>query len=160
MLKVPVGPGKERLSHVPKLPVEGGGLNGRDRSHYGDSQPDGAKITVLPRGFSGAGIAPSGTGKSWTSAYGVVWVDAFGQPGWLTDAMNEKGVYAGLLCMPGFCDYPAADDKDPSTCMSIVNAIAYVLGTCESVAQATTALSCVTVWPWTVEGFGFPALRT
>jgi hypothetical protein len=52
-----------------------------------------------------------------------VGVDAFGQPGWLTDGMNERGVYAGLLYMPGFCDYPAADGRDPATCMSIVNAI-------------------------------------
>jgi choloylglycine hydrolase len=55
----------------------------------------GAKITVLPREFAGAGIAPAGTGKTWTSEHGVVGVDAFGQPGWLTDGMNEKGVYAG-----------------------------------------------------------------
>jgi choloylglycine hydrolase len=114
----------------------------------------GAKITVLPRGFVGAGIAPSGTGKTWTSKYGVVGVDAFGQPGWLTDGTNEKGVYAGLLYMPGFCDYPAPDGKDPAACMSIVNTVAYLLGTCASVAEAAAALSEVTVWPWTVEGFG------
>jgi choloylglycine hydrolase len=114
----------------------------------------GAKITVLPRGFVGTGIAPSGTGKTWTSKYGVVGVDAFGQPGWLTDGTNEKGVYAGLLYMPGFCDYPAADGKDPAVCMSIVNTVAYLLGTCASVAEAAAALSEVTEWPWTVEGFG------
>ena len=39
----------------------------------------------------------------WTSAYGVVGMDAFGQPGTMTDAMNERGLYAGLLYMPGFC---------------------------------------------------------
>jgi choloylglycine hydrolase len=118
----------------------------------------GAKITVPSRGFSAAGIAPSGTGTSWTSAYAFVGVDAFGQPGWLTDAMNEKGVYAGLLYMPGFCDYPAADGTDPSICMSIANAIAFVLGTCESVSQAMAALP--SVWPWTVEGVEFAPLRT
>jgi len=114
----------------------------------------GAKITVLPRGFAGAGIAASGTGKTWVSQYGLVGVDAFGQPGWLTDGMNEKGVYAGLLYMPGFCDYPAAEGKDPASCMSIVNTVAYVLGTCASVAEAKAAMSAVTVWPWTVQGFG------
>jgi choloylglycine hydrolase len=40
--------------------------------------------------------------------------------------------------------------------MSIVNTVAYVLGTCASVQQAAAALSAVTVWPWAVEGFGSP----
>jgi choloylglycine hydrolase len=115
----------------------------------------GAKVTVLPRGFVGAGIAPSGTGKTWTSEYGVVGVDAFGQPGWLTDGTNEKGLYAGLLYMPGFCDYSSGEGKDSAACMSIVNTVAYILGTCASVAQAKAAMLAVTVWPWTVEGFGF-----
>ena len=51
-----------------------------------------AKITVLAREFVGAGIAACGTGKTWTCEYGLVGVDAFGQPGWLTDGMNERGV--------------------------------------------------------------------
>ena len=116
----------------------------------------GAKITVLPRGFAGEGIAASGTGKTWTADYGLVGIDAFGQPGWLTDGTNEKGVYAGLLYMPGFCDYTPADGKDPATCLSIVITVAYILGTCASVAEARDAMSAVTVWPWVVKGFGFP----
>ena len=115
----------------------------------------GAKITVLPQGFAGAGIAPSGTGKTWTAEYGVVGIDAFGQPGWLTDGTNEKGVYAGLLYMPGFCDYTPAEGRDASGALSIVNTVAYLLGTCASVAEATEAMSAVTVWPWVVKGFGF-----
>jgi choloylglycine hydrolase len=115
----------------------------------------GAKVTVLPRGFTGGGIAPAGAGKRWVGEYGVVGVDAFGQPGWLTDGLNERGLYAGLLYMPGFCDYPSADGKDAANCMSIVNTVAYVLGTCTSVAEASAAMSGVTVWPWVVEGFGF-----
>jgi len=115
----------------------------------------GAKITVLPQGFAGAGIAPSGMGKTWTAEYGVVGIDAVGQPGWLTDGTNEKGVYAGLLYMPGFCDYTPAEGRDASGCLSIVNTVAYLLGTCASVAEATEAMSAVTVWPWVVKGFGF-----
>jgi len=115
----------------------------------------GAKITVLPQGFAGEGIAPAGTGKTWTAEYGVVGIDAFGQPGWLTDGTNEKGVYAGLLYMPGFCDYTPAEGRDASGVLSIVNTVAYLLGTCASVAEATEAMSAVTVWPWVLKGFGF-----
>ena len=73
---------------------------------------------------AGASVAPSGTGRTWKADFGVVGVDAFGQPGWFTDGTNEKGVYAGLLYMPGFCDYPSAEGKDPGDCMSIVNTVA------------------------------------
>lgn len=51
----------------------------------------GARITVLPRGYVGASVAPSGTGRTWKADFGVVGVDAFGQPGWLTDGTNEEG---------------------------------------------------------------------
>jgi choloylglycine hydrolase len=60
------------------------------------------KLTVLPRAYRGTGIGQHGSGMKWTSAYGVVGMDAFGQPGAMTDAMNERGLYAGLLYMLGF----------------------------------------------------------
>ena len=36
--------------------------------------------------------------------------------GMLTDGLNDQGLYAGLLYMPGFCDYPSPDgaDSDPA----------------------------------------------
>ena len=60
------------------------------------------KLTVLPRAYRGTGIGQHGSGMKWTSAYGVVGMDAFGQPGAMTDAMNDTGlvrrtpVHAGL----------------------------------------------------------------
>ncbi len=115
----------------------------------------GAMITVLPRGFSSTLTAPTGTGRTWTSSYGVVGIDGFGHPECMGDGMNEKGVYAGLNYMPGFCDYTPADGKDTSTCMAIVDTVAYVLGTCASVEEAKVAMSAATVWPCVVPAFGF-----
>src|ERR1700734_4347175 len=71
------------------------------------------KLTVLPRAYRGTGIGKHGSGMKWTSEYGVVGMDAFGEPGTLTDALNEQGLYAGLLYMPGFCEYPPAEATDP-----------------------------------------------
>jgi choloylglycine hydrolase len=113
------------------------------------------KITVLPRGFDGTGIGVDGPGRTWTSTYGVVGMDVFGHADMFTDAMNEKGLYAGLLYMPGFCDYASADGADPSTLMSIVKVIAFLLGTCATVAEARTAMTGITVWPWVLDQFGF-----
>ncbi|HEY5108537.1 MAG TPA: choloylglycine hydrolase family protein [Acidimicrobiales bacterium] len=115
----------------------------------------GTKVTVLPRGYSGAGTGKDGPGKAWTSTYGTVGMDAFGQPGSLTDGMNERGLYASLLYMPGFCDYTPAEGADPSSLMSVIDAVAYVLGVSADVAEAKTAMAAVTVWPYVFGPFGF-----
>jgi choloylglycine hydrolase len=115
-----------------------------------------AKITAIPRGHTSTGIAPDDKpGRTWSATHGFVGIDAFGQADWLTDGMNEKGVYAGLLYMPGFCDYTPAEGKADDEMIAIVNAVAYVLGTCESVAEAKTAMQEITVWPMVVPAMGF-----
>jgi len=113
-----------------------------------------AQITVLPRGQALTGVAPDGTGHRWTSAHGVVGIDAFGRPDWLTDGTNEHGLYAGLLYMPGFCDYTPADGHAPDELLAIVNVVAFVLGTCTSVEAAIAAMQTVTVWPLVVPAMG------
>jgi choloylglycine hydrolase len=113
------------------------------------------KITVLPRRYEGTGIGKDGDGMKWTSSYGVVGMDAFGQPGTITDAMNEKGVYAALLYMPGFCEYTPAEGEDPASLMSIIDTTAYVLGVSASVAEAKGAMQRATVWPYVFGPFGF-----
>ena len=113
------------------------------------------KLTVLPRAYRGTGIGKHGSGMKWTSEYGVVGMDAFGQPGTLTDALNEQGLYAGLLYMPGFCEYTPAEDTDPASLMSIVDTVAYVLGVSATVQEATAAMGRATVWPYVFGPFGF-----
>jgi choloylglycine hydrolase len=82
-------------------------------------------------------------------------MDVFGMPSALTDGINEQGLYAGLLYMPGFCEYTPAEGADPAGLLSIVDAVAYLLGTCASVEEARAAMAAVTVWPWMFEQFGF-----
>ncbi len=114
------------------------------------------RITVLPRGYAGTGTGiDDRPGRTWTSTHGVVGMDAFGAPGTLTDGMNEAGLYAGLLYMPGFCEYTPADGADPSSLMAIVDAVAFLLGTCSTVAAAADAMEQATVWPYVFGPFGF-----
>ena len=116
----------------------------------------GARITALPIGYQGAGIGVDGaTGKAWIAEHGIVGVNAFGEAGTLTDGMNDQGVYAGLLYMPGFCDYTPAAGADPTSLMSIVNTVAYVLGTSSDLAGAKQAMAGATVWPYVFGPFGF-----
>jgi choloylglycine hydrolase len=113
------------------------------------------KITVLPRGYQGTGTGQDRAGMTWASAYGVVGMDAFGQPGAMTDAVNEKGVYAALLYMPGFCEYTPAAGRDPASLMSVIDTVAYVLGVSATVAEAKAAMTRATVWPYVFGPFGF-----
>lgn len=105
----------------------------------------GARLTVLSRGLQLSSTAPGGTGVRWTSRYGVVGMDAIGDPHLLTDGMNEKGLYAGALYMPGFASYeePGADD---SRTLAVLDAVAYALTTCASVAEVFAAFAELTVW--------------
>lgn len=116
----------------------------------------GTRITVLPIGHRGTGTGvDDAPGRTWIATHGVVGMDAFGSPSALTDGMNDAGLYAGLLYMPGFCDYTPAEGADPSSLMSIVDVLAFVLGTCASVEEARAAMGEVTVWPYVFGPFGF-----
>ena len=107
----------------------------------------GTRITVLPIGYKGAGTGVNAeAGKTWTASQGVVGMDAFGAPGALTDGMNDAGLYAALLYMPGFCDYTPAEGADPTSLLSIVDVVAYLLGTCASTEQVKQAISGITVF--------------
>lgn len=115
------------------------------------------RVTVLPIGLSATGVGVDDKpGKAWTTKYGTVGMDVFGRPNSLTDGTNTEGVYAGLLYMPGFCDYTPAEGKDSATLISIIDAVAFVLGTTASVAEAIDAMTSVTVWPYVFGPFGFP----
>jgi len=104
-------------------------------------------LAVLPSDYSGIGQAPTpgAAGRSWSATYGVVGMCAFGRPEWLLDAVNTEGVSAHLLYMPGgYCTYaPCVEDGSD---VSEVDLIAYLLGTCASVAEVADALAHVNVW--------------
>ena len=109
---------------------------------------------VLPRGMEGVSRGPSAEGKRWTADHGAVGISAFGDPHLLTDGINEAGLYAGDLYMPGFADYPPAEGSDPSTLLAPTDMLAFVLGTCATTAEAREAMAAVSVWPATVTALG------
>ncbi len=105
----------------------------------------GAKLTVLPRGLSLTSESPTGPGVSWTARYGAVGMDAVGDPQWLTDGMNEKGLYVGALYMPGFASYEEPN-ADAARNLAVLDAAAYLLTQAATVAEAFALLAEVTVW--------------
>ena len=106
----------------------------------------GARLTVIPRGVSLASQAPDGPGAAWASRYGVVGMDAFGEPDLLSDGMNEVGLYAGLLYMPDFATYEDPAGADPARTLEVLNMATYALTTCATVVEVFTAIAQLTVW--------------
>lgn len=91
-----------------------------------------------------AALPSNHIGTSWDARYGIVGMVAFDNPQWLLDGMNTEGLSAHLLYMPGACTYQPyrGDGSD----VSEVDLIAYLLGTCASVADVVTAMAKISVW--------------
>ena len=106
----------------------------------------GAMVTVIPRSTSFTSVAPTGAGATFSTVYGIVGMDAMGNPQWLSDGMNEAGLYAGLLYMPGFAEYESAEGVDAASLVSNLDVIALLLGTCATVQEAFDAASTYTIW--------------
>lgn len=106
----------------------------------------GAMVTAIPRGVTYTSASPEGSGASWTSVYGVVGMDAIGNSQYLTDGMNEAGLYAGVLYMPGFAEYEDPSGVDSSGVISNMDICNYVLTMCSSVAEAVDSLGKLTIW--------------
>jgi choloylglycine hydrolase len=112
----------------------------------------GWKLLVAPRGSAFEGTAPSGTGRTWSAVHGVVGVSALGRHA-VTDGMNEVGLYAGLLYLPGLASYEE-DGDDAARMISPDEAATYVLSTCATVTEAIHAIESVVVWNRAEEALG------
>lgn len=99
------------------------------------------ELGVLAENAAGASAASSNA-KTWTGRYGVVGMSAFGQP-WFADGLNTAGLSGHLLYMPGHATY--YDAKNDGSDIGILEVLAFVLGTCASVAEAKAALATLNV---------------
>ena len=82
-------------------------------------------------------------GKTWQATYGVVGMSAFSNPQWFADGMNTAGLSAHLLYMPDHATY--YDPKGDGSDIGILDLIAFVLGTCSTLAEAKAAALTVNV---------------
>ena len=82
-------------------------------------------------------------GKTWQATYGVVGMSAFSNPQWFADGMNTAGLSAHLLYMPDHATY--SDPKGDGSDIGILDLIAFVLGTCSTLAEAKAAALTVNV---------------
>jgi choloylglycine hydrolase len=103
------------------------------------------QLCVVASDFAGRSQSVS-DGKAWTGTYGVTGIGAF-RPEWLVDGTNTAGLSGHLLYMPGHATY-AAPRNDGSD-IGVLEALAFLLGTCATVDEAKAAMATCNVVDFT-----------
>ena len=100
-----------------------------------------SRVTIIPRGYKFVGLTPDGyTGKKWTAKYGVVGIDMLHKPT-LGDAMNEKGLTAGLFYHPGFAKYPEYDSAKANITITAIDVVHFILTQYASIDEVRKGMS-------------------
>lgn len=113
----------------------------------------GWRLLVVPRGTALTGTAPDGPGRAFAATYGFVGVGALGRLA-ATDGLNEAGLYAGLLYLPGYAEYQDATGVPAGDLVSPDEVAALVLAGAATVAEAVEIIESVTVWNRLEEALG------
>lgn len=106
----------------------------------------GSKITIFPRGMTYKGRRhdekPSFT---WNGKYGFVGMNLLDQT-MSDDGINEEGLYAGLLYLPGLAEYQEVPKGQENKSISQLDVITYILSNCASVEEAKILMQNVLVY--------------
>jgi choloylglycine hydrolase len=112
--------------------------------------PRGREMTVVDK-------MPDGKdGASWTAEYGFVGIDVLGTFGF-TDAVNEKGLAAEALYLPGFADFQPYDPEKASTTIGPMDFVGWIVSQFATVDEAIGQLPFIRVAPITLDVLGMPA---
>lgn len=114
-------------------------------------------LIVVPPGRQQQSSAPTGAGHSWTGRYGYAGISigesrlpsgaiAPAQES-VSDGVNEAGLTAGLLYLPGYTQYQSPEGVPNERLLAPVDMASFVLATCATVAEAREAIASVVVWP-------------
>jgi choloylglycine hydrolase len=112
-----------------------------------------SEAVIVPRGRQVTSPAPNGSGLTWTSKYGYVFMNAYGMPA-VTDGLNEKGLGFGALYLPGETAYQTVKPGEEARAMSNVSFGAWVLGNFATVEEVRSAVGDIVVWGESVPQLG------
>ena len=116
-----------------------------------------SRILIMPRGYQYQAETPEGrNGVAWTGKYGIVGIDALEKPMY-ADAMNEKGLAAGLFYHPHYAEYKTYDPENASRSMAPTDVVQYILSNFSTVEQVREGLNDVEVVAVVEKALGFPA---
>jgi len=112
-----------------------------------------SQTVIMPRGRSFTSPGPKAAGLNWTSKYGFVFMNAYGEQA-VTDGLKEKGLGFGALYLPGETEYETIKAGDEGRALSNIQFGAWVLGNFTTVEEVRNALGGVRVWAEPVPQLG------
>lgn len=103
-------------------------------------------LLIVSRGTQYIGTAPEGqSGLKWTAQYGFVGMNQKIAPLVVSDGMNEKGLIAAVLYLPGFTEYENPDPGRTDRTIGAWEVPTFLLSTCATISEAKIALSNILV---------------
>jgi choloylglycine hydrolase len=105
----------------------------------------GWQLMTVPTGTQFAGTSPSGAGHLWETTHGFLGISALGRRS-AVDGLNDAGLYAGLLYLPGFAEYQAHEGVSPERLVAPDEVASLALSTSASVEEAVATIESVIVW--------------
>jgi choloylglycine hydrolase len=104
-----------------------------------------SRLVIVPRGYQFQAHTPDGKpGHRWKTKYGVVALDML-EKDYFADGMNEKGLVAGALYLPGFAEYQSYDPAQASISMGPTEFTNFVLTQFATVDEVREGLKKVRV---------------
>ncbi len=105
-----------------------------------------SQVTIIPKGTAFQGTLPDNTpkGMKWTAKYGVVGMNAFGQP-LLTDGLNEMGLAAANLWFAGYAEYQLFEPGKANITLAQYDVLTWLLSSFATTAEVRQALDQVRV---------------
>ncbi|WP_320006309.1 choloylglycine hydrolase family protein [Maridesulfovibrio sp.] len=104
-----------------------------------------SRIVIVPSGQSFTGLVPDGMqGKKWKSKYGFVGIDML-KKDFFADAMNEKGLAAGLFYHPGYASFPEYRKSQADNSISSGDVVTYIVSQFATIDEVKTGMENVRV---------------
>ena len=98
-------------------------------------------LLLVGRGTSYIGsTGTEKSGKEWGVKFGFVGMNASFAQKYVTDGMNEKGLVASCLYLPGFAQYQEYDEKKQEQTIGYWELPTYILSTCSSIQEIKAIL--------------------
>ena len=116
-----------------------------------------SRILIIPRGHRFVGETTEGKhGMKWTGKYGIAGIDMLEKPIY-ADAINEKGLVAGLFYHPDFAEYAEYKSADANRSMGPTDVMQFILSNFADVAEVRQGIGKITVVKVIDKVLGFPA---
>ena len=106
----------------------------------------GSDLLIVSQGTQYIGTAPQGEpGLKWTVKYGFVGMNQSIAKTIVSDGMNEKGLIASILYLPGFAKYENPDPARTDRTVGAWELPTFLLSTCATISEVKTTLANVLV---------------